>query len=58
VLLLKGSEDKLHVRGTLRGFLQTERAQYIPQDREEADDDAKVEEQAALPEDEEEPAKR
>lgn len=53
LLLLKGSEDKLHVRGTLRGFLQTERAAFIQQDQEE-DDDKKVEEQETLPTEEEE----
>jgi hypothetical protein len=52
LLLLKGSEDKLHVRGTLRGFLQTERAAFIQQDRDE-DDDKKVEEQEKLPSEEE-----
>jgi hypothetical protein len=56
VLLLKGSEDRLHVRGTLRGFLQTERAAYIPQDAAEMDDDARVREQSSLPTEEEDDA--
>lgn len=38
MLLVAGDEARLHVRGALRGFLQTERAQYISQDV--ADDDA------------------
>lgn len=49
LVLVHGSEDKLHVRGTLRGFLQSERAQYIPQDRTVSDDD-RLKEQEALPE--------
>lgn len=49
VLLLKGDEDRLHVRGTLRGFLQAERAAYIPQDKDALDDDRKVLEQQILP---------
>ena len=32
-LLLAGKEDRLHVRGQLRGFLQTERARFVPQDK-------------------------
>ncbi len=31
-ILIAGREDRLHVRGQLRGFLQTERAAYVPQD--------------------------
>ena len=49
LILAVGSEDKLHVRGTLRGFLQTERAAYIPQDREAPSDAERLEEQQALP---------
>jgi hypothetical protein len=37
-ILVSGSEDRLHVRGQLRGFLQTERAQYISQDAENSDE--------------------
>jgi len=50
LLLLKGSEDKLHVAGTLRGFLQGERATYVSQDVLE-DDDVRLREQAGLPDD-------
>ena len=31
-ILIAGKEDRLHVRGQLRGVLQTERASYVPQD--------------------------
>ncbi len=31
-ILVAGKEDRLHVRGQLRGFLQTERAAFVPQD--------------------------
>jgi hypothetical protein len=48
MILVAGKEDKLHVRGQLRGFLQTERAQYIPQDKTERDED-RVAEQASMP---------
>ena len=48
LVLVQGSEEKLHVRGTLRGFLQSERAQYIPQDRVATDDDF-LKEQESLP---------
>jgi hypothetical protein len=48
LLLLKGSEDRLHVQGQLRGFLQTDRASFIQQDKVE-DDDARVSEQETLP---------
>jgi hypothetical protein len=37
-ILVSGSEDRLHVRGQLRGFLQTERAAYISQDLENSDE--------------------
>ena len=47
VFLLRGTEDKLHVRGTLRGFLQTQRAAFVPQDR-DASDEALLQEQRAL----------
>lgn len=40
VLLVKGDETRLHVRGQLRGFLQAERAKYIAQIEAEDDDDA------------------
>lgn len=50
-VLLVGDEDKLSVRGSLRGFLQVQRAQYIQQTRQE-DDDARVREQEeVLPDD-------
>jgi len=45
-VILEGSEEKLHVAGTLRGFLQAERAAYIPQDL-EATDEALMKEQEA-----------
>ena len=32
-ILVAGKEDRLHVRGQLRGFLQTERAAFVPQDK-------------------------
>jgi hypothetical protein len=48
LILVAGKEEKLHVRGTLRGFLQTERAQYVEQDRTERDDD-RMAEQEELP---------
>ena len=48
VIVLLGSEDKLHVRGTLRGFLQTERAAHIPTDKAEPTDEELVEEQRKL----------
>jgi hypothetical protein len=47
-IVLRGSEDKLHVRGTLRGFLQTERAAHIPTDKAEPTDEELVEEQRKL----------
>lgn len=39
LVLVAGKEEFLHVRGTLRGFLQSERAQYIPQDRSVREED-------------------
>lgn len=30
-IIVAGSEDRLHVRGSLRGFLQAERVRYIEQ---------------------------
>ena len=51
LIVALGSEDKLHVRGTLRGFLQTERAQYIPQDKPVVTDVSELlAEQETLPE--------
>lgn len=47
VLLLRGTEDKLHVRGTLRGFLQTQRAAFVPQDR-DANDETLLQEQRLM----------
>lgn len=46
LVLVAGNHDKLHVRGTLRGFLQAERATFIPQDRVATDDDRLVEQEA------------
>ena len=33
LLLVEGKEEKLHIKGILRGFLQTERAQFVEQDK-------------------------
>jgi hypothetical protein len=52
LILVAGDEAKLHVRGTLRGFLTAERAQYIAQDAVASDED-RLREQSALPEEEE-----
>jgi hypothetical protein len=49
LILVAGREDKLHVRGTLRGFLQTERAQYVEQDKTEADEDRLAEQDGLAP---------
>jgi hypothetical protein len=38
MLLIEGKEERLHVRGQLRGFLQSERAQFIAQDETETDE--------------------
>ena len=48
VVVLLGSEDKLHVRGTLRGFLQTERAAFITLDKAAPADEDLVAEQSEL----------
>lgn len=32
-ILIAGREDRMHVRGQLRGFLQAERAAFVPQDQ-------------------------
>ena len=48
LLLVAGKEERLHVRGSLRGFLQAERARFVPQDRALRDEDL-IAEQAALP---------
>lgn len=48
--ILQGSEEKLHVRGLLRGFMQLERAQYVAQDKVE-DDNTRLVEQERLPSD-------
>jgi len=47
-IVLRGSEDKLHVRGTLRGLLQ-QKVAFVPQDREVSEDDL-LREQRALDE--------
>ena len=46
MLLVVGSEAKLHEKGGLRAFLQMERAQFIPQDVAPSEE-ALLEEQAA-----------
>jgi hypothetical protein len=46
VLLVAGEEAKLHVKGQLRGFLQSERAAFIPQDASETDEEWLREQQA------------
>jgi sRNA-binding protein len=38
MILIAGKEERLHVRGQLRGFLQSERAQFIAQDVAESDE--------------------
>lgn len=43
-LILEGTEERLHVRGQLRGFLQAERSKYIAQDI-VVSDEARLEEQ-------------
>lgn len=50
LLLVTGTEEKLHVTGTLRAFLTTERARFIPQDRTLTEEEL-LREQAALPAD-------
>ncbi len=50
LILVAGKEEKLHVRGTLRGFLQTERAQYVSQDVTERDEDRLNEQEEVVPE--------
>ena len=47
MLLIVGKEERLHVRGQLRGFLQSERAQYIAQDEVESDAALLVEQEEA-----------
>jgi hypothetical protein len=49
LILVAGKEEKLHVRGTLRGFLQTERAQYVAQDKTESDEDRIAEQEELEP---------
>jgi len=46
-VILEGTEEKLHVQGQLRGFLQAERAVYIPQDVELSDANLMKEQEAA-----------
>jgi hypothetical protein len=46
LFLLKGDESKLHAAGHVRGFLQLQRARYVPQDTAD-DDDARLKEQEA-----------
>lgn len=57
-ILVEGKEAKLHVRGTLRAFLQGERAAYIAQDAGEGDaerirEQAEAEEKVAAEEERE-----
>lgn len=49
LFLLRGDEAKLHAQGHLRGFLQLERATFVPQDK-APDDDAQLlsEQEAAM----------
>lgn len=47
LLLVAGKEEKLAVRGQLRGFLQSERAQYIAQDVAESDEQLMKEQELA-----------
>ena len=49
LLLVAGREERLHVRGSLRGFLQAERARFVPQDRGALQEEDLIAEQAALP---------
>ena len=46
--ILVGTEEKLHVQGGLRGFLQAERASFIPQDV-ALTEESLLQEQDALP---------
>lgn len=46
VLLVVGDEAKLHKKSALRGFLQSERAAYIPQDASETDEEYLREQEA------------
>lgn len=46
-LICEGSEDRLHVRGQLRGFLQAERGKFIAQDRTISDEARLAEQEAA-----------
>lgn len=39
LVLVDGSEERLHVRGQLRGFLQTERVKYIAQTETDPEDE-------------------
>ncbi len=43
-IIVEGTEERLHVRGQLRGFLQAERSKYIEQDV-VVSDEARLEEQ-------------
>ncbi len=45
-IVVEGTEERLHVRGQLRGFLQAERGKYIAQDV-VVSDEARLEEQRA-----------
>ncbi len=49
LVMVTGNEERLHVVGTLRGFLQGDRAAYIPQDK-VMEDEELLREQEALPE--------
>ena len=39
LVIVQGKEDKLHVRGQLRGFLQGPRVQFLSQERSEDEED-------------------
>lgn len=43
MVLVEGDEERLHVRGQLRGFLQSERVPYIKQTEADEDEAADVE---------------
>jgi len=43
MVLVEGEEERLHVRGQLRGFLQSERVPYIKQNQADEDEAADVE---------------
>ena len=46
-IIIEGTEERLHVRGQLRGFLQAERSKYIEQDVVISDEARLAEQEAA-----------